>query len=760
MRIVRPLLALAVVVGAFVAPAAMGPAAIAAVPTVESPAATAEISVDVVPAASGLLRAGEDLILSVVVANRSSDTLPAGTATVYLDRAVVDGRDSLATWLAEPDAALPLQADRGDAIAQVGSPELFPGESTALATIVVPAAAVGFDEAVPFGARRLSVLVASADNRPGEGRSTVTVNPDGGFTPTGLAIALPITLPASTSGVVSGELLETYTSQGGLLARQLDATFGRPVALGIDPRIIASIRLLGTSAPESATDWLARLESAPNQTFPLSYADTDIAATSQAGGGVLAPTSFAIDTDLFPEGTGAETAPPSPSPSGEPVTPSAPDLQSLLDWNYSATGIAWPRAGTVVGADLGTFAAAGLNTTILSSENSTLGDGATTGNAAGTIGEGSVLTSDAIISDLLSDAVDASTFASWEAAMVRLTASLAALAAEDPDAGAGRTVFATLGRSDALGGFRLFDTISALGAIGWSAPATLADARATTPALGKIVDMPVATEQVQGLQSMFASEAAVAQFATIAADPTVLTGDRRLSLLALASQSWNTTEPAWATEVGDYLATSGEVLSAVQVETATITQWSDSGPLPITISNNLPVPVAVIVTVTSRTAILDVTEPQVRVEIAANSQNRASIPVQSVANGTVVITISLTSETGVPLSQPAQAEITVQAGWETAVTSVLAGLLLLVFLLGIIRTVRRRRRPTPPGATEAAEQTEAAAAAETSQPAETDGPIEIVAPADTGAQEPNDVPSLDAPANGAPESDAATKAHD
>ncbi len=745
MRIIRPLLALAVVVGAFVAPAAVGtavgPAAIASVPLVESPVATAEISVDVVPAASGILRPGEDLTLSVVVANRSSDTLPAGTATVYLDRAVVDGRDSLATWLAEPDASLPLEPDRGDAVARVSSPELFPGESTALATIVVPAALAGFDETAPFGARRLSVVVASADNRPGEGRSTITVNPDAGFTPTGLAIALPITLPASTSGVVTGELLQSYTSQGGVLTRQLDAAFGRPVALGIDPRIIASIRLLGTSAPESVADWLARLESAPNQTFPLTYADTDIAATSQAGGGVLMPASFAINTDLFPAGTGSDAGSPSPSPSAEPVTPSAPTLESLLAWNYSTTGIAWPRAGTVVETDLDIFAAGGLETTIVSSENATLDEGVTTGNAAGTIGGRTVLTSDAIISDLLSDAVDAPTRASWEAAMVRLTASLAALATENPDAGGGRTVLATLGRGDALGGFRLSDTIGAVGAIGWSVPATFDDARASTPAAREIVDMPVAAEQIQGLQSMFSSEAAVAQFATIAADPSVLTGERRLTMLALASQSWDTAEPAWALAVADYLATSGEILSAVQVETATITQWSDSGPLPITISNNLRVPVTVIVTVTSRTAILDVTEPQVRVEIAANSQNRAPIPVQSVANGKVVITISLTSETGVPISQPAQAEITVQAGWETAVTSVLAVLILLVFALGIIRTVRRRRRP-----------------AEGAAPTDLSAPEPRDAPAD-GAPKPG-TPERDVPEPNSPESNAAAKARD
>ena len=75
----------------------------------------------------------------------------------------------------------------------------------------------------------------------------------------------------------------------------------------------------------------------------------------------------------------------------------------------------------------------------------------------------------------------------------------------------------------------------------------------------------------------------------------------------------------------------------------------------------------------------------------------------------------------------AQAEITVQAGWETAVTSVLAGLIFLVFVLGIIRTVRRHRRPT------AAERTDAPSP---------------------------DAPTPDAPAPGAPESDAAARAHD
>ena len=117
-----------------------------------------------------------------------------------------------------------------------------------------------------------------------------------------VAIAVPLVVPASAEEFLTAELLEQYTAEQGILTRELDAVFGRPVAIGIDPRIIASIRLLGSSAPASAVAWLQRLESAPNQTFPLGYADADVTLQTQAGSAtVLAPETFdfAIDPALF-----------------------------------------------------------------------------------------------------------------------------------------------------------------------------------------------------------------------------------------------------------------------------------------------------------------------------------------------------------------------------------------------------------------------------------------------------------------------------
>src|SRR5690554_15602 len=113
---------------------------------------------------------------------------------------------------------------------------------------------------------------------------------------TRLALAVPLTVPPESTGLIPADRLESYTSPTGILTRTLDAVEGHTVTIGIDPMIIASIRILGNTAPDSALLWLDRLKNVNNETFALSYADSDLAALSQAGSTtVLAPTSFEVD---------------------------------------------------------------------------------------------------------------------------------------------------------------------------------------------------------------------------------------------------------------------------------------------------------------------------------------------------------------------------------------------------------------------------------------------------------------------------------
>ena len=252
---------------------------------------------------------------------------------------------------------------------------------------------------------------------------------------------------------------------------------------------------------------------------------------------------------------------------------------------------------------------------------------------------------------------------------------------------------ASLTRDIAAGSFRLGQTLDAINGNPWSSGSTLTFALAATPDTATLLDTPVASDRLDQLRSLLAAESQAAAFATILIDPTLITGERRLALLALSSQTWAATDADWAAASAAYLARSSEISSSVQVDTTgTITVLADNGDLPISISNVLDVPVTVYVTVTSARLLLSVRETLVPVTIEANSQKRASIPVQSIANGQVTIAITLTSASGVAVGQTAFAEVTVSAGWETAATTVLAVLVGIVFIAGIVRTVRRRRR--------------------------------------------------------------------
>jgi hypothetical protein len=498
---------------------------------------------------------------------------------------------------------------------------------------------------------------------------------------TRLALVMPMTVPPQSTGLIPAESLAAYTAPTGRLTRELDAIAGQPVAIGLDPMIIASIRILGSSAPASATQWLQRLAGVNNEMFPLSYADSDIAALSQAGsGGVLAPTSFPIDPSLFPDEQDTGVTPtPTPGQTAPPA-PELPTAETITQWPYTLDGILWPRQNTVTAADLAGFNAAGPVTTILSSGNVT----ATTGTSAA-VGDHRVLVSDEIVSTLLSEALGAPTTDLWQAAIDGIAAELAARPGS-------RTVLAAFDRSPGVSS-RLGATISAVSQLTGVQPATLAATQTEPQAAVRIADIPANADRVSRIRLMLAAEARIIPFSSLLADPTLITGERRLSMLALSSNSWAATATVWTSAVDAWLEQSNQMLTSVKVaESSTLNFLQDTGNLPIAVSNNLDHPVRVYVSVRSSTGILVVTNSRVPLDIPASSQARAAIPVQSIANGEATLEVSLSSETNVPIGSPQTVTANVVAGWETTATFVIAGLLMLLFVAGIVRTVVKRRR--------------------------------------------------------------------
>ncbi len=753
MRLLTSIVAMALAIGAFVLPAAPKAVDASAVDVVFAPASD-----------SGTLTPGQDLTLEGTITNRTGADIPAGTATVYLDRTAVDTPDDLVSWLGSDDDSTP---DPGSIVAQIDSPRV-PAGSPAQFSVVVAADSVGLSPASVWGARRLDVRITAGQTQLRDARTSIVWSPDASEPVTHVAVAMPITVPHGTEGLIPADTLEKYTQPGGLLTNQLDEAADGAIALGVDPLVIASIAVLGTTAPDSVSAWLDRLRSMYNDTFPLAYADADLAGMSQAIGRILAPTSIPVDPSVLPTlptptPTGTATSTPTPtSTPGAPATPSAPTPDALMSLPYSLGGIAWPSDLTVVGADLATFAKAKLTTTILDSGNVSYGDLKTTPSANARIGDSSVVVSDSAVSSLLRQAAAAPTQVEWERAMAGLSGAIATISREHPDQQ--RTILATLGRNAPGSDYFMHSTMTALSALPWASGASFKQLVAGTlasPVTATIAAHPESAGRTAAIAADFAVEGQLGQFSAILSDPTVLTGPRRLELLALLGNGWLEL-PTWTAAAAKYQSDSNAILSSVSVATSgtqllTATRIN----LHVTVANTLewPVTVSVWVTLASPKSILVVEKRRVEMTIEASSQSTAMIPVQAVANGTGEVTAALTTPqrsgaADVPISSPKTLEVDVSAGWETGVTAVLAILVVLVFAFGVWRNIARRRKARRGAVDDDAdgddntEADDAGDAAGTGYAAET-----AEEPAET-AEEPADPAASRAPGDAAPDDPA------
>lgn len=506
--------------------------------------------------------------------------------------------------------------------------------------------------------------------------------------PTRLSLSLPLTVPPETTGLISAENLEKYTSPTGILTRRLNAVINQPVAIGLDPMILASIRILGNTAPQSAQDWLTRLQDATNEIFALSYADSDIAALSQAGNpSILGPTSFVIDPELYPLEEAQPESPgpsitPTPDQTVPPVEPEIPTLETITDWPYTIDSLLWPRENTVVAGDLAAFNAENETTTILGSGNVT-----ESGSASGSVNDAAVLVSDDTISQLIRRAVHSLTAVEWQTWIDQLAATLAT------HPGGAATLLATFDRTPIDRFNRLAETVAAIALLPNVELTSLSDTLDEAPRAMGLADQPVESDRISRMRLLLASEALVGPFSTVLDDPTALTGEQRLSLMALTSNSWAGSAADWTAVVDQWLENANKILTAVQIaESSPLNFFQDKGTLPIAISNGLPYPITVYVTVRSTTGILVVMNSRVPLAMEANSQSRVFIPVQSIANGEASLNVSLSSATRVPLGTPKTVTTNVVAGWETTATFIIAVLLLLLFIAGIVRTVLKRRK--------------------------------------------------------------------
>ncbi|ANP74732.1 DUF6049 family protein [Cryobacterium arcticum] len=689
------------------ATAAPAPVATAATNTVSMATDDDSVTLSLSPSASSILHINEDLRLSVSVTNDSASPLSSATVEVYLAERALTTRTALNDWL-DPDD----DRDSGELMLSVPLTAPVQPHSTVSLDVTVPNASLGLFEWSPWGPRGIAATLSTDDTVRAAGQSTFVWYPDTSttqvptVTPVNLAVAMPITTPAGSTGIIGSDDLAAYTASSGILTRQLDGVINKPVAIAIDPMIIASIRLLGSAAPPTAVDWLARLDQAENDIFPLGYADADPSLAVQAGAsGVPVPLSlnFALDPNLFaatdqvtpPAGQSEATDPATPAPTATPESPTStvPTLEQLLAWDYTSTTIAWPADNVVAQDDLAAFAAAGLSTTILAAGNVTQSDEDATASTTTALGSDELgLVADAGISTALRTAATATTDDAWRAAMAEVSSQIAVVAAANP--AAARTLLATIDRGWPPTAARLAQTIQALNELPWYAPTTLTTATATPVSTSvSFAAQAEPTGTVDLAARLIDRETELNDFSTALADPVAVTAPNRLALLALLAPAWQSDTTAWRTAVGDNLAASHEVLRSITVTTTgPINVVGSKVDIPITLNNALGQAVTVRVQVVPSNGRL-VVGNDVEAVLDASSAKTVSIPVTAaVGNGAVTLRVSLFTPSGAAIDQPSLISVNVRADWEGIGSRIFAALVVLFFGFGVWRNIVHRRR--------------------------------------------------------------------
>lgn len=528
-------------------------------------------------------------------------------------------------------------------------------------------------------------------------------------TPLTLAVVVPVTVPLDAPPILDAASLARWTAPNGFLTTRLDAVTGTAATLAVDPRIGVSIRLLGSAAPASAVDWLARLESLPNDAFALAYADADRAGLAEQGRDDLAAPlgfGFAIQPDRFapipgptagtpspttttePEATAVPepnpTGPPGPDPSPAPPTPSPtppdpdqptapPTDEELLADRFALSGIVWASPGTVTADGAAALADAGVEHLLLPSEELSRGGHVRLDEltALGVDTELSALASSAAASAGLSDFT-----------RDRLLVSLSGY---EPAAGAvvlstGRAVTEEPGSLSAL--LDLLADESGLALTGLGTILTSPTAR------GALVPAPD-DDRARLVADMAEASDAEAPISTVVADPEAFLAERRLELLA-ALAAGRVGDPPLAEEA--YLEGSAAVAGAVRIaiSSSDLLVLSSSTGLPVTISNALDVPATVRLWARPLRPLLRIRDVPMTVTVEPDSSRTVYLPAEAVTNGRVAVLLELSSSTAETIGPERRINVDLHAEWETIgiIILVIVG---LAFAGGVVRNIVVRR---------------------------------------------------------------------
>jgi hypothetical protein len=127
------------------------------------------------------------------------------------------------------------------------------------------------------------------------------------------------------------------------------------------------------------------------------------------------------------------------------------------------------------------------------------------------------------------------------------------------------------------------------------------------------------------------------------------------------------------------------------VKGSSINLVSRESSFPVVVSNTLPGEVWVFVTLQSTSAKLVVEDSTVQLSIPPGTTENAQFPIRAIGSGDVVMIAQLTALSGKKIGDAVSIKLTVNPDIETAAIVLFLGLVAVLIVIGVIRTLRRRK---------------------------------------------------------------------
>ncbi len=683
---------------AFAAPAWAAPspawAGSSAAAEVNSAEEAPPITFTVAPSGGGVFTPGQPFVVSMSATNSTAAAVAAGAVGLETSATPLADREAVQTWLAGSENADAVDTPTEVVLGGTALPAITSGDD-ATASVVVDGALLA---PLTSGVYPLRARYESAEGML-TAVSVIVVRGSPGTAPAGVIV--PITATPITAGLLTATELSTLTGDEGDLRVRLDAVAGTGAILAVDPAIVAAIRVLGTSAPASATRWLDDLMTAPNARFALQFGDADLAAQVEAGlEAPLTVTSLApymSASDFVGGGASTPTPAPTDTPSHAPTPapsttagPTLPSLAQLTDVGAAPGAAFWPATGTagaeVVSALAGQVADGTAPITLVDSE--TLAGGSPTG-AWVQAGDARLLVYDADASRALRTAAESEAPVRRAAALAEASAFAALDVATAPDAPA----LFVVDRSTVFSTAALRETVLAATRLTGRVSGDLAALTAGAPPSVTVQSVPGDGARGAEVTTLLSDEATLAEFATILTDPSVLMAPERASILQVLNVGWIAESSDGRDAYSSHRAQTQQTLRSVEIQPSSdITLATTSAPLTFSVRNDLPWPVSLVLIATNNDPRLRV-QATTPVKAGAAQNTRVKVPVEArVGSGESTLRLQLQSPTAVPIGGTVPVHVAVRAEWEAVGLVVGSILVAAMIVAGVIRTVRKLRR--------------------------------------------------------------------